>query len=77
MTARRGLWRVRAPRRVPTRHGRRAIGSGRVEVVYDPQDPANHHVKVDGWGTAIPYVATVAFALMAISLPAGLIYAFV
>lgn len=50
---------------------------GRVEVVYDPQNPKNHHVKVDAWGTAIPYVATIAFSLMAVSLPAALVYVFV
>ena len=50
---------------------------GRVEVVYDPENPRNHRVAVDSWGTIIPYLATVAFSLMAVSLPAALIYAFV
>ncbi len=48
----------------------------RVEVVYDPKDPKNHHVKVDAWGRAIPYVASTAFLLMAAWLPLALIYVF-
>ncbi|MEJ3747446.1 hypothetical protein WEI85_29685 [Actinomycetes bacterium KLBMP 9797] len=50
---------------------------GRVEVVYDPEDPTNHAVKVDAWGTAIPYLISIVFPLMAVSLPAALVYAFV
>jgi hypothetical protein len=70
--------------RFTTADGRTLTGSepgvrstdGRVEVVYDPQDPENHHVKVDAWGTAIPYVISIVFPLMAVSLPAALIYVF-
>jgi hypothetical protein len=71
--------------RFTTADGRTLTGSepgvrstdGRVEVVYDPQDPKNHHVKVDAWGTAIPYLVSIVFPLMAVSLPAALVYAFV
>jgi hypothetical protein len=56
--------------------GVRSTG-GRVEVVYDPQHPDNHAVKVDAWGTFIPYLVSVVFPLMAITLPAAIVYVFV
>lgn len=49
---------------------------GKVEIVYDPENPANHQARLNAWGVAVPYVATTAFSLGAISLPVALIYVF-
>lgn len=50
---------------------------GKVEIVYDPEDPENHQAELTAWGTAIPYVQSIAFGLGALSLPVALIYVFV
>jgi hypothetical protein len=49
---------------------------GKVEIVYDPENPANHQARLNAWGVAVPYVASTAFMLGAISLPVALIYVF-
>ncbi|HUQ60038.1 hypothetical protein [Lentzea sp.] len=49
---------------------------GKVEIVYDPENPEKHQVELTAWGTAIPYVASIGFGLGALTLPAALIYVF-